>query len=150
MSAELNLFSDEVIRLMPRFIRGMSFRQRDALGKGHITLPQYLALELLRSKGRMKMKEMADGMNISLPSATGLADRLLSLQLINREYDESDRRVVYLTLTSKGKNMIDGVKKVRRDAIKDLFGTLSRKEREAYLNIMKKLVRSLYGDSNET
>jgi DNA-binding MarR family transcriptional regulator len=141
---DITKFSQEVFDLVPHLIRGMFKRKMDALGKGYITLPQYLSLELIDSHGSLKMKEIAKELNVSLPAATGMIDRLYHLSLVKREFEPKDRRVIKIVLTAKGKKVLADVREKRRKAIEEVFSNLSEKERQSYLRILRKVKDILY------
>ena len=135
----LELFSNEMARLLPHVIRGMTKNQSDALGRGKITVPQYLLLDLLNTHELLKMKDIAGELNITLPAATGLVNRLHLIKMIKRIYDKNDRRVIYIELTAGGKETIKQVSSQRQKAIQEVFVNLTESERNSYLSILKKL-----------
>ena len=135
----LELFSNEMARLLPHVIRGMTKNQSDALGRGKITVPQYLLLDLLNTHNLLKMKDIAGELNITLPAATGLVSRLHLMKMIKRIYDKNDRRVIYIELTAGGKETIKQVSSQRQKAIQEVFVKLTESERNSYLSILKKL-----------
>ena len=138
----IRAFSRELMQVFPQVIRGM--KVTDALGRGAITLPQFLSLDLLYSQGFLKMKDIAHALDISLPAATGLISRLVRMGMVERVYDTKDRRVIYVNLTSKGKKMVAQVKSQRQKKIEHVFGKLSEKERSVYLQIIRKVRNILY------
>ena len=135
----LTSFSSEMSRLLPHVIRGMLKKQSDALGRGKITVPQYLLLDLLNTHERLKMKDIAGELNITLPAATGLVNRLHLMKMIKRIYDKNDRRVIYIELTAGGKETIKQVSSQRQKAIQEVFVKLTESERNSYLSVLKKL-----------
>lgn len=137
-------FSEEVSRIMPYLVRGMFRKQKDALGEGKLTIPQYLSLALLDSGGQLKMKDIAKELGISLPAATGLITRLFKMSLIERVYGQKDRRIIYIRLTPKGKSIVGQVRLKRQKAVKGVFGKLTEGERLTYLRILRKLIGILY------
>jgi len=137
-------FSEEITAILPYIIRGILKRQTDALKQGTITISQYLMLDLLNTHNLLKMKDIAHELNISLPAATGLINRLYSIKMVERIYDKNDRRVIYVKVTAKGKNTIEKIGQQRQRAIKDIFSKLTEKERKDYLKILKKLKVILY------
>lgn len=140
----ISSFSGELMRIMPHLIKGMFRKQVDALGKGIITIPQYLSLNIIGESLSIKMKDIASKLEISLPSATGLISRLVRMGFVRRSYDDNDRRIIYIILTPKGKKMLKEVKEQRRKAIEQVFGRLTKKERRSYLDILHKLMEILY------
>ncbi len=136
-------FSEEITAILPYIIRGILKKQTDALRQGTITIPQYLALDLLNTHTLLKMKDIAHELNTSLPAATGLINRLYGINMVERIYDKNDRRVIYIKVTAKGKNIIETIRLQRQQAIKEIFSKLTEKERDNYLKILKKLKKIL-------
>jgi len=135
----LTLFSSEMSRLLPHVIRGMLKKQSDALGRGKITVPQYLLLDLLNTHELLKMKDIARELNITLPAATGLVSRLHLIKMIKRIYDKNDRRVIHIGLTARGEKTIKQVSSQQQKATQEVFVNLTESERNSYLSILKKL-----------
>ncbi|MFH1504127.1 MAG: MarR family transcriptional regulator [Candidatus Omnitrophota bacterium] len=156
----IQAFSEEVLGLMPYIFKGV-LRQTDALAKGHITIPQFVTLNLITKKGSVhpvrnkssempaapaarisngvKMKDIAKDFNISLPAATGIVQRLFNLELVKRVDDKADRRIVRIVVTPKGKKIVNQVSAKRKEFIGSIFSRLSEKERQDYLKILRKL-----------
>ena len=141
---ELVRFSEEVFRLIPLVVKGIHKRERDMLGVGQITVPQFLLMSFLHDKNLMKMKDIAKELNVSMPAATGIVDRLVSMGMLKRMYDEKDRRAIYIALTPKGEKTLEDIRSRRRKAIEEVFGKLTEKERNAYINALRKVVQTLY------
>ena len=137
-------FSGEITNILPYIIRGVLKKQTDALKRGEITMPQYLALDLLSTDKLLKMKDIACELNISLPAATGLIDRLARMKMVKRIYDENDRRVIHIKNTLKGKNTAKEIHSQRQQTIAEIFGKLTEQERKNYLQILKKPKKLLY------
>lgn len=134
----------ESISYIQRMARTLLKQRSDVLIQGKVTMPQYLSLELLSNKGCLKMKDIAKALNISLPAATGLVNRLVKMKLVKRAYDKSDRRVIFIELTGEGKNTTERTKLARRGVIEEMFGAISEEERESYLRIIRKVKKSLH------
>ena len=137
-------FTEETTAILPYIIRGILKKQTDALKQGTITIPQYLVLDLLSTHNLLKMKDIARELNISLPAATGLINRLYGIKMVERIYDKTDRRVIHIQVTARGKNTIEKIRLQRQHTIKEIFSKLTEKERNDYLKILKKLKKILY------
>ena len=136
-------FAEEVVSLLPRLMRGVFKKHTDELGKGTITIPQYVCMNLILVNGSMMMKDIARSLQISLPAATGLVDRLYIMGFVKREYDASDRRIIKIVLTNKGEKVVSQVAQQRRSVVVDVFSQLSENERDQYLKILRKIVAVL-------
>jgi len=141
---DISVFSDELVRLIPYLIRGMLRKQTNLLSNGALTVPQYLTLGLINTYTSLKMKQVAKELNISLPAATGMVERLYQVGLIKREHSTLDRRVIRITLTPKGVRTLDSLRKKRKKAIEEVFSGLSAGERDSYLKILRKVKAILY------
>ncbi|MBN2483231.1 MAG: MarR family transcriptional regulator [Candidatus Omnitrophica bacterium] len=138
----LERFIEEVSRIMPQVLQGIFRRQRaDLLAKGEISIPQFLLMFLLCRKGFMKMKDIAHELNVSLPATTGLVNRLVRDGRVKRIPDEKDRRVVYIGITSRGKQVVNTVRNQRKKLFTEVFSNISEKERVQYLKVLRKVAK---------
>jgi DNA-binding MarR family transcriptional regulator len=100
------------------------------LFRGHgLTSSQYNVLRTLRGEGRpMPCLEIADRMVAAVPAITGLIDRLEALGLATRERSTRDRRVVYVTITASGLELLKALDQPVKDLHQTLIGHLSPDE----------------------
>ena len=87
-----------------------------------INAMQARILVRLFEEGPQKASAIADKLQITAGAVTGIADKLIDLQYLERERDVEDRRVVYLVLTEKGQQLVERLK-VRRAAIMEMMFT---------------------------
>jgi len=144
-SQELN----EMISSIHLFLRSIMQQQPDDLTEGKVTMPQYLVLSILNTQQSLKMTNLAEILHISLPGVTGLVNRMVKMGLVQRTYQESDRRVIFIQLTSNGKQAVARIESARRKAIERIFINLSPEDREAYLNILRKIRKVLHEKDDE-
>ena len=76
-----------------------------ALGDGDLSLSQYRLLAFL-SQGDWAASALADRLNVSRPSITGLVDGLVKRGLVERRPSPDDRRRVDHVLTASGKKAL--------------------------------------------
>jgi len=146
MGESIKAFSKELMSLFPFIGRALHGGHADMMSKGMITVPQFFCLELIEASGPLKMNEIAGQLHISLPAATGLIDRLHSLEMVERGFDENDRRVILISITPKGDKAVKEVRTQKRRAIEKVFSCLTTRERNEYLRIIKKMKRELHGE----
>jgi DNA-binding MarR family transcriptional regulator len=72
-----------------------------------VTLVQFRALVLLERDGQLKAGALAEHLNVSPSTVTGLCDRLMARNLVEREVASENRREVVLKLSSTGKALVD-------------------------------------------
>lgn len=136
-------FIDELTTFMPKMMREFAKRRSNALTKGTITVPQMLLLEIVFGKNMCTMSDLAKSTGVTTSAVTGLTDRLIRAKLITRTRGVKDRRIVIISLSEKGKNLIRKILNERQQMIKKAFGNLTHKEQETYLNLIKKVYGGL-------
>jgi len=104
-----------------------------------LTSSQYNVLRILRGEGKpMPCLDVADRMIQVVPAITGLVDRLEKQGLVSRERCNEDRRVVYISLTSRAKQLLSRMDQPVRDLHKALIGHLSRSELRQLSQLLEK------------
>ena len=102
----------------------------------------FFQLETLRhvaEKSNPSMKDIADYLCITPPSATSLINRLVKAKQIERTKDKCDRRLVRLVITPKGeKTLGSGFEKIVKQ-MRKVLSCLSKKERVDLIAILQKL-----------
>lgn len=135
----IDAFALRVIELFPQIARGFMQQEHNYLTRGEITIPQFWALGYLYHNGKSKMSNLAKHLMISPAATTGLVDRLIDQKLVDRRSDSQDRRVVWIELTSQGKDVICSIRKQKIQALIKIFGKISSKDRDHYLNVLEKV-----------
>ncbi|MBN6186383.1 MarR family transcriptional regulator [Aneurinibacillus sp. BA2021] len=101
-------------------------------------------LGVLDVEGPQKISDLAHRMEITLPSISALADKLVMNGYVERQRAEADRRIVLLVLTEKGKRSIRDFQEKKRKAMQHLYGLLSEEEIESLIRIYKKILDDTY------
>ena len=72
------------------------------------------------------------------PNATRLADKLLKKQLIERKASDADRRVVYIRISKKGRELIESINQKDSVIQKALQKNISSKDARLVSDILDK------------
>ncbi|WP_139491277.1 MarR family winged helix-turn-helix transcriptional regulator [Brevibacillus dissolubilis] len=104
------------------------------LATGHI----FVLLNLVPDKVRTAT-ELANALGVTSGAVTGLTDKLVSFDLINRVRSEEDRRVVQFSLTEKGMDVVHQVRKDRAQTFVNLFSNLPEEDIVTIVEVFKKL-----------
>ena len=89
------------------------------------------------------MSDIAGYFRIELPSATSLLNKLCDQKLVERHADQEDRRLVLISLTTKGKALLEQAISQRRKKLEKFLSYLSETEKLELLNIFKTLDNKL-------
>jgi DNA-binding MarR family transcriptional regulator len=138
--------ADEVGTLLLALVDRVSHRGGDTLTlmtEAGLTLPQVLFLTRLRQAGESTPSELAERLNMSLPAASQMVERLFKLGFLTRSEDANDRRRKRLAVTPAAERMLD--KLVRARAAEYAKGTarLSPALRRELAAALAKAVREL-------
>ena len=71
-----------------------------------LTMSQLKVVLLLFISGHLRMGDIASELQVSLATATGVVDRLVERNLLIRNGDPNDRRVVLCQLSNEGEKLI--------------------------------------------
>lgn len=74
-----------------------------------LTLPQMRLLFLLDRYGEMSMSQLAEALGRTLPTISGLTDRLVEQGLVQRATSAEDRRVIIASLTESGRELFENL-----------------------------------------
>lgn len=77
-----------------------------------LTFPQYNALLAVRDAREVSVKQLAERLQVSPPSASTMVDRLVDMGLLERQQNPSDRRSVQIRLSTEGNVSINAIEAV--------------------------------------
>lgn len=96
------------------------------------------------AQGRNTMGDIADELNITLPSATSLVERLVKGGYVERVQDPQDKRVVKIVLTEKGKTILKKGLEDKIEKTRFMLSKLTEEERLTMLSLLEKILSSLH------
>jgi DNA-binding MarR family transcriptional regulator len=139
MSITITEFADKINDVVPVMMKEFSKRNVPELYKGKITHPQFIILGFLHNNGDSKMCGIARFMSVTTAAMTGMVDRLEKYGYVKRESEPGDRRIINVSLTHKGLELVKKINEERRHMIIDVFGKVSGQDRSDYLRVLMKI-----------
>ena len=104
-----------------------------------LSFPQLKALGMIATKPEATMKDIATTLMITSPSATEIIDKLVESGYLKREVDKSDKRVKRLSITPKGKVVLDKGLKIATDKMEELSKPLTKQEKKTLATLLEKI-----------
>jgi DNA-binding MarR family transcriptional regulator len=108
----------EIIKVLPELAvnlnRDVALHEGAGLPGREVSGAQIRALVHLAQYGQQTMGELAEGLQITTASATGLIKPLVASGYVSRTHDEVDRRVVRVGLSRDAQAMADRILAGRR------------------------------------
>lgn len=105
-----------------------------------ISSPQFNILRILKGANDwVTMNHVKSVMVEKSPNTTRLADKLIDKELIERKRSESDRRVVYVKITTKGLNLLKEIDDTNTGEQTKFLDRISEEEARQMSEILDKL-----------
>jgi DNA-binding MarR family transcriptional regulator len=110
-----------------------------------ITVPQfYTLLHLHQMAEECKMSDLAEATQQSAASLTGVIDRLLEKNLVERTRHERDRRQVMVAVTPQGSKLIAAIKEARREQIQAALAHLQFDDIDTLMRLLNRVLEGMH------
>ena len=96
--------------------------------QGQVSLVHLNVLILLEASGPLSMSRLAESLDISVASVTGVVDRMEARGLVERRRDADDRRVILVQPAEGGRRLFAEIDATRRRRLTALLHRLSDDE----------------------
>ena len=130
---------DNMMHVMPVFHRKLL--RMDLGGVTDNLTRLHFAIMGVLSTAHMTMTELAKMMMITKPQITHLVDQLVRLGIVERRPDTTDRRVISLVLTDKGRLYLEEMKQKVKENTKNRLTNLTAEELSEMLVALETLRR---------
>ncbi len=107
------------------------------------TMLQFSALNFLKDKSEVNVGDLAKFLQLSKSSATQLIERLVKMGLVKRINDRQDRRIIRLTITSKGEDEFIVLKTKLKEKMNRFLSKIPEKDIKELIRIHANLIETL-------
>lgn len=104
-----------------------------------INITEFSVLELLYNKGPHPIQQIGDNVLLASASLTYVIDKLVHKGYVSRSPCESDKRVIYVSLTESGTSFISTIFPKHSQTIKELTYCLANEQLECLVDHLKTL-----------
>ena len=126
----------EAFGVVARRLRAASM---GSLARFDVTPSQMRVVRVLSHSGGVRSSELAQLLHITPRSVTEVVDALEAKGLAVRSPDPSDRRATLVSLTQRGRDLSDEVRRARGVESEKLFERLSKADRDHLARILRTL-----------
>ncbi len=96
-------------------------------------------LRMLQKEGDRKMKDIGAAVNVKLSNLTNIIDRLEQQKLVKRVNSKSDRRSIYVHVTTKGKKLLSDYGELLRELSSRMRGVIQDNQFGAFLEGLEQI-----------
>jgi MarR family transcriptional regulator, organic hydroperoxide resistance regulator len=134
---------NEFLTLFTRASKLMRGAADEAMRRHGVRVGQNLVLEVLWSTDGLTPGELAERLHVSTPTVVKSATRMEATGLVARRRDETDRRLVRLYLTERGRSVQTDIESARDELEHRATGTLTDAERRHLLISLRKIITAM-------
>lgn len=138
----LNTVAEDLFSTMPligRSIRKKLLKTALTSFEEDIAPLHFEIMMLLEEAGTLHVAEIGERLQIARPQMTHLIDRLVELDIVERQTGTEDRRMINIMLTDKGKAVIKEHDSDIRNATREMLSCLTDEELESLSVSLRKL-----------
>ena len=110
---------------------------------GKLSAPQLRTICVIGRNENIRMKDIADRMELTTGTVTVMIDRLQQMGLVERRRNESDRRSYKILLSEKGRRYFDEHCKRQRELVRKLANKLSDADRETAERVLEGFIHGI-------
>jgi DNA-binding MarR family transcriptional regulator len=151
MKTEMSTEADErqrivraVMKQLPELGKAITLSMPMRVRHEGVSLAQVKALVHLFEYGPQTMGDLADGLKITTPSATGLINPLAERGFVVRDRDTDDRRVVRVSLSKHAEEIAHSIIDQRQAEVAGAMEGMSLEAQECFLEGLERLAAA-YG-----
>src|SRR6476469_9713335 len=116
-----SLMVERVIDVYEGFMHRLMATHAPEMNAIDLTMAQTQALYVVYAAGELRMTELATRLGVTSSTATGQADRLVELGLLERLADPGDRRQVVVRATPEASASLDHLRELNTRRMRDLL-----------------------------
>lgn len=134
--SDLNL---KTLIALSRATNSVHRREYKTIKEGGLTVSQFSVLEVLYHKGALRVQEIIEKTLSTGGNMTVVIENLVKDDLVMRYKDPEDKRASLISITDKGKAIIEDIFPRHVENINEIFSTLTVEEKKSLISVLKKL-----------
>lgn len=134
--------SDEYSAALIEFFDRLSSWEESVVADREVSLPQMHLLEVVGTKGSIRMSELSQRLGVTTGTLTVMAHRLESRGYIIRRRDEKDKRVYQVELTEKGRREYENHHHLHEHLIENIVDYVGEQRAKQLFSLLKEAGRA--------
>jgi MarR family transcriptional regulator, organic hydroperoxide resistance regulator len=106
------------------------------------TLRQLYYIELIYKNEGISVSELSKTLNVKKSTVSIAINQLIELRILTKVQSSNDKRVFFLQLTPKGRDIMKMHEQVHKNTIKKILKILNQKEVNNFIKIVNKITVS--------
>lgn len=139
-----NELCDEVLISLRRIMRAVDLQSRQLVRSHGLTGPQTYLLKTLMKMGETTISQLAETVNLSMPTVTDILNRLEKHKLVRRVASVADKRCVYVTVTARARERLIASPTLLQEAFVQQFSQLKKWEQFQLISSLHKIAEMMH------
>ena len=127
----------ELESLFRKVFRNMKNEIRNIMGM-YLSPNEFIVLKHMKDCA-VKASDLSKALDVSASHITTITDSLFEKEYITRQRSAQDRRVVHLSLTDSGRELLGKIEKLKSNYFKERFNVWSDSEVDEIINLFNKM-----------
>ena len=140
---DLDTAAERLHRLMKDLVKRYQFRDRNRICCFGISVSGCHVLDELAEHGDQAMQALAGRMYLSVSTMTRVVGQLVRKGYIARRRDAEDGRIVWVSITPKGKDVLGKIHDALIETQREILRPLAPRERQVALQVLEQLTRAV-------
>jgi DNA-binding MarR family transcriptional regulator len=128
-----------ILVALRRIIRAVDLHSHKLMEEHGLTGPQLAALQEIVRRGTASARDLAQSLQVSQPTITGILDRLERGKLITRARNGSDRRAIDVTITEAGQRLLTAAPPLLQERFSEELAKLETWEQTMILATLQRV-----------
>jgi|WetSurMetagenome_2_1015567.scaffolds.fasta_scaffold143672_2 DNA-binding MarR family transcriptional regulator len=140
MAVKRDEMVQSLIEKMSSLIKSMHTKHGFPFGEFQLSRPQIMIMMFIsKNKEEVSTKDLAKFLNVTSGAITQFIDPLAEKNLINREQDANDRRIIRITLTQSAAKRFTSFKNDYYKSVTPAFSSLDEKDIRQMILLLNKI-----------
>ncbi|MDQ1004637.1 MarR family 2-MHQ and catechol resistance regulon transcriptional repressor [Neobacillus niacini] len=131
--------SNQPFLLLMQTSKAIQERIRDEMSINNLSITEFSVLEVLYYQGKQTIQQIGNRILISSGSMTYVIDKLEEKGIIKRNDCKEDRRVIHITLTADGMELMKNIMPKYQEMVDSFFEDITDDESMLMINFLKKV-----------
>ncbi len=141
---------NEIIELHKQATKVLGSYAIESWRKLDVPMAQLKSLFIIANKPDSNFKMLAHDLGVTSGNVTGIVDRLVEQDLVSRNLDQGDRRVIHLEATEKGLDLLANLMEVQNQQMSHILTHMSLEELISLSRGLSGLIQAVKDHQKET
>src|SRR5947209_5100399 len=140
-------------QIISRHLKAISSKQLGPENIWHnmpLTMPQFKTLLIVVGSSGITVGQLAKGIGVGLPTASGIIDRLFEHGMVTRSEDPQDRRITRVEATRRGRELVEKLNNNGRNTWRLLLERLDYDELQTVAKAIELLSKAAQSSEKNT